>query len=282
MDRLKRPIARNDAGQSSLSRRRLLRALALGIAVGPALAVFVLVAVWPTLRIARHEAGPSPGAESVAGRARAEANTGSGDESPRRIRRDEAYWRSRLALAKSGTINLAVDLIDSTVTLDIHGVPVRECRIKEIRVSRALAFSRGRDDILDRLSSSLAIQREVATLPKEPIRVEIAPKDTTEALEAATRPLAPEKVDVYFTLFLDGNLALSVRQAEKPLTRMAIWRRAWLDVRENAHEAQSAVRSLIRSEFPQHAPRIEVTLPREDAKAIYRALGPHARIAIRL
>lgn len=281
MDLRNRLFTRQDTGDAARARRRFARALTAAVVLGPALVLLVLAVVWPAVRITRHHAdSPKAGSEAEAGRAKAGAP--SGDESLRRLHQDEAYWRARVDLAKNGAINLAVDLIDSTMTLDVYGVPIRECKIRKMRVSRALAFAKGRDDFRDRFSSPLAVRRDTATLPKEPIRVEVAPKDTTEAAEAAMRPLAPEKVDVYFTLVLDGDLALSVRQMEQPITKLAFWRKIGLSVRENTHHLALAVRSLIGGELPEHEPRIEITLSREDAKAIYRALGPKSRIALRL
>ncbi len=262
--------------------RKLLRATVVAVVVGPPVATFVLVAAIPAARLARQSTSASPAAVERQTKGRGESRASTRDNSLRLLGFDEAYWKSRLALAKQEPISLAVDLVDSTATLDIRGVPVRNCRIHRIEMSGAVPFLETTSDFRDRLSKPLAIAHETGTLPKEPIRVEMAPKDTIEAIKAAARPLAPEEVDVYFTLVLDGGLELAVRQLEKPSTPDGSRKKKWMDMKDNLDQARKAVRSLVRSELPQHEPRIEVTLAREDAKAIYRALGPKARVALRL
>lgn len=260
-------------------RRGVVGALLAFVVLAPPLAAFVFVAGLPAGRIARQNVGAAP---SAAERQADGRGTPARGESLQALRSDEAFWRSRLALVQQEKISLAVDLVDSVAVLDIRGVPARICKIHRIETSRALPVLKNTSEFRDRVSKPMVIRRDKSTIPKEPIRVEIAPKDTTEAAKAATRPLAPEEVDVYFTLFLDGGLAIAVRQLEKPSTRTGFWRKSWVDFGEHVDQAGNAVRSLIRSELPQHELRIEVTLARDDAKAVYRALGPEARLALRL
>jgi hypothetical protein len=253
--------------------RGVLWTLLAALVVGPAIAAFVFAVSVPASRIARG---------SAAAAASSTASEPSGSESLRRLRADEAFWKARVEFAKKEAISLAVDLVDSTATLDIRGVPVKTCKILRIEASNALKFFKTRSAFRERISKPLIIRREAATFPKEPIRVEIAPKDTTEAAKAATRPLAPEEVDAYFTLFFDGNLAIAVRQIEKPSTRSGSKQKTRMDREEKLDQAGRAVEALFRSELPQHQLRIELTLSRDDAKAIYRALGREARVALRL
>jgi hypothetical protein len=270
------------AGARSRIVRRILTAALIAVAIGPAIAAFVFVVAMPAVRTVRQSMTTSaPPAERLAGQP-GRSRVMTRDESPRLLAFDEAFWKSRLALAKEEPISLTVDLVDSTATLDIRGVPVRDCKIHRIEISRAIKLLEATSDLRDRLSKPLVIQREMATLPKEPIRVEIAPKDTIEANLAAARPLAPEHVDVYFTLWFDADLAIEVTQLEGPTTPHGLRKKIMMEMRDNLDQAKNAVRSLIHSELPEQELRIEVTLAREDAKAIYRALGSKSRVALRL
>jgi hypothetical protein len=264
---------RQDPGIGSRFLRGVLRTFLAVVILGPALVVFVFAAAKPASRIARENTHASSAAR---------AGSASGGETLRRLRVDASFWKARLDLSNKDAVSLAIDLIDSTATLDIRGVPVKTCKILEIDATNALRFLKKRDGFRERLSKPLIVRRETATLPKEPIRVEIAPKDTTEAAKAATRPLAPEEADVYVTMYFDHNLAIAMRQIEKPSTRSGSWRRRWMDTKDNLRQAGTALWDLVRSELPQHDLRIEVTFTRDDAKAIYRALGPEARVALRL
>jgi hypothetical protein len=73
-----------------------------------------------------------------------------------------------------------------------------------------------------------------------------------------------------------------VEQLEEPSTPDGRRNKRRMDMNEYLDQAKKAIRSLVRSELPKHELKIEVTLTREDAKAIYRALGPKARVALRL
>ncbi len=267
--------------RSGFVRWVLIVALA-GTAVLPAIAAFVLLVTLPAARIARSHGTDAKTAVGAADKgARAETGEIESATQLESLRLEEAFWNSRLSLAKQGTISLALDLVDSLASLDVRGVPVRNCRILEIKTSHALPHVMQHGDFQDLISKPLVIRRESATLPKEPIRVTFAPKDSIEAAKATAKPIEPERADVYVTMYFDGGLALSTRQFEKP-TSIGFRKSVKIRMKAGIEEARRALRSLAGKELPQHELRIEVTLSREDAKAIYRALGPNARVALRL
>ncbi len=279
---------RDDAGRKAARtgrRARILHvigAIALVcVAVIPAIAAFVLFVAQPAGRLSRkHETKPKAGVERPATESRDSAAREK-DEQLSSLRRDEAFWNARVELAKLEAIGLAVDLVDSVASLDIRGVPVRSCKIHRIQVSRAIRLMENRSDWRSRLSKPLVVQREEATIPKEPIRVTEAPKDTIEAMKIAAQPVPADTLDVFFTFYFDGNLALSVRQFEKP-SREGSKRASRLRLKEDYEQAKKAVLAVVHSKLPQHQMRIEVAVSQEDAKAIYRALGPKAKLALRL
>lgn len=256
--------------------------LLAAVVLGPAVASFLYAVALPASRITRQGDVAPASSAAQEGQGRTDTKVLPVSEPLRRLRSDESFWKARIDFAKKDAISLALDLVDSTATLDIRGVPVRVCRIEKIEKSSAFRFFKNKDGFRYRLSKPMIVRREAATLPKEPIRVEIAPKDTTEAAKAATRPLAPEEVDVYFTLYFDHDLAIAVRQIEKPSTRSGSREKRRMNWGDRFDQAERAIAALFRSEVPQHELRIEVTLTRDDAKAIYRALGREARVALRL
>lgn len=253
----------------------------VNVAVLPAIAAFVFFVALPAGRLSRgNQPQSQPPVERPTTAAR-DSTTRQRDEQISELRRDDAFWNARVELAKQETIGLAVDLVDSIASLDIRGVPVRNCKIRRIEISNAIRLRQDRGDFHGRISKPLVVRAEEATLPKEPIRVTEAPKDTIEAMKAAAKPLPSEEVDVFFTLYFDGNLALAVRQFEKPSSK-GFRRNSLLRLKENLKQAKKAVFAIVHSKVPQHEMRIEVAVSREDAKSIYRALGPKAGIALRL
>jgi hypothetical protein len=251
------------------------------LAVLPAVAAFVFLVALPAGRLTQQH---QPKSKSAAERPGTEARDPAArqkNEEVSSLQRDEAFWNARLVLAKQEAIGLAVDLVDSVATLDIRGVPVRNCKIRSIEVSHAIRLLEDQSAWRSRLSRPLIVQNEEATIPKEPIRVTEAPKDTIEAMKLAARPVPSDSLDVFFTLYFDGNFALTVRQFEKP-TSEGSKRHTLFRLEENTRQAKTAVMALVHSKAPQHQTRIEIAVSQEDAKAIYRALGPKAGLALRL
>jgi hypothetical protein len=269
---------------------RILLGIALAaIAIVPAAAAFAFLVVLPALRLAQEpvtkqkpaaaeSAEPAKKKESAAKPASSALKR---EDSLELLRHDEAYWTARLELAKQPKFALAVDLVDSIASLDVRGVPVRTCRILDIKTSNALPFMFQRPEFRERMAKPIQIKTETATILKEPIRVTFAPKDSIEAEAAAATPVEPDTGDVFFDLHFDDGLILAVSQSEE--TSSKGFRKDAVDVLQVGLErAKVAARSLFRKELPQHELRIEITMTREDAKALYRALAPHAKVALRL
>lgn len=197
-----------------------------------------------------------------------------------RLKTEEIYSQSRLQLARGDSINLLVNLVDSTVTLDIRGVPVRVCKIQRYEASRR--FSRLEKDALLRwLSQPFVLEKEMATIPRSPIVIKEAPKDTAEANEMAFRPIPPEKDDVYFALYFSQNLNVSFGQSASPSLRGRL-HRALYNARKNWHEIGWTIGELAQFQLPQYPFWIDIRISRDDAKAIYRALPRNAKLALYL
>jgi len=193
----------------------------------------------------------------------------------------QAFSLTRLELAKKDSIGLVIDLLDSTANLEVKGVPMRRCKILRYRHSGLARRLRRQGRLHQWLAAPFILQKELATLPKAPIRIKEAPKDTIEAAESKGEDLPIEQSDAEFTLQFDRNLTLSVEQAQPPELAGRM-REFWYDLRRYFDEARDAVIALVQLQLPQHRLWIEIELSREDAKAIYRALPARAALALRL
>ncbi|MEK7729870.1 MAG: hypothetical protein AAB354_15790 [candidate division KSB1 bacterium] len=190
-----------------------------------------------------------------------------------------AYLLSRWELSKGDSISLSLNLRDSLASLEMKGTPIRQCRLLRFEVSRALKRLQAKGRLHEWSATPFKLQSDLATLPKAPVRVVTAPKDTLEAQARAKEEIPIEKSEVHFTLEFDRNLTLAITQAQD-LTfegRLKKWsyelKRSWAEVKE-------AVSALQRGELPQHRMLIELELTQEDAKAIYRALPRQAGLAL--
>jgi hypothetical protein len=194
---------------------------------------------------------------------------------------DQAFWQARLQLAKGDSISLAVDLIDSVASLEAKGVVMRRCEILRYRSSGLTRRWRSQGRLHQWLASPFMLEKELATLPKAPIRIKEAPRDTIEASESKGEDLPIEQRDAEFTLHFDRNLSLFVEQAQAPSFRGRL-REFWYNVHRTFGAAEDALVDLLLFRPPQHRIWIEIELSREDAKAIYRALPHRAGLALRL
>lgn len=269
-----------------LRQNRRARIIFLTLCVAPAFLIFLLVVVLPvTVNPFAESAGENfrddaePSSDSTA----AEISPGRREllEKIVALEIEEAFWQARQRLAKSDSINLSVDLADSVVRLEVKGVPVRICKIHRYNCSDAVNHLRGRGRLAHWLSAPFILQKELATLPKAPIKIKEAPKDTIEASESTGEELPVEQRDVHFTLHFDRNLTIVVAQIQTPSFRGWL-RKIFYGLRRSAGTAGEALFALARLKLPQHRIEIELELTREDAKAIYRALPPNSGLALRL
>lgn len=252
----------------------------------PLLLVFVLTVLLPVVANPFEEPAeeePKEGAEPLADSALAEISTARRELAERMatLEIDQAFWEARIQLGKGDSISLSVDLMDSVASLEVKGVPMRQCKILRYRGSGVIKRLRAQGRLQPWLSPPFFLEKELATLPKAPIRIKEAPKDTIEASESKGQDLPIEHRDAEFTLHFDRSLTLVVEQAQPPSFKGRL-RKIWYDWRRIFGDAGGALVALLHLRLPQHRIWIEIELSREDAKAIYRALPNRAGLALRL
>ncbi|MCR4438987.1 MAG: hypothetical protein QHJ34_14280 [bacterium] len=191
-----------------------------------------------------------------------------------------AFFKNRLTIAKTDSIALSIDLVDSLVTLDIRGVPVRECKIQRYSASGALHRARRSPRLGEWLNRPFVLRKEWGTIAKAPIKKVDAPKDTVEAERLANMTPPPDSGDVAFVLEFTRHLTIKVSQAEGFSGKGRLQKFAVLA----QHRLASLVEGFadfrrLRQPVPPLIARIE--LSRADAKAVYRALPRHALLAFR-
>ena len=212
------------------------------------------------------EAAPAPRPEGPAG-------------VPRGLLIHQAALETRLAMASGDSVNLFVDLVDSVVTLEIRGVVVRRAPILDARESAGLRHLPGAA-LQEWLGRPFTLTAALGTTARIPITVRKAPRDTVEAARMATEPIVAPRNDMYVLLAFDRNLSIVIRQAETP--SWAGWLAARIfDLRVLARDMGEATAALAELRSPDAAYRVHLTLSRDDARAIYRALPDRALAGIR-
>lgn len=194
---------------------------------------------------------------------------------------EEMFLQSQLQLAKNDSVTLSIDLVDSAATLHIRGVPVRKCKIHNFNVSRAYKPLLGQSLLIQWLSSPFTAQKYWGTLPKSPIKIKKAPKDTTEANKLNDDFTTVEKGDVYYTIAFDRSLVIKIEQAQSP-SFFGILRKGHYEWTLKMHSLAGVLNSLVHFRFPKHPLWIRLVLSKEDAKAIFRAIPKNTALALRM
>ena len=100
--------------------------------------------------------------------------------------KDKNFYQARVAMAQTDSVYLTITLPDSLINLEISGVVVHSSRMTSISTSKML--KKGNDFVISSLlGSPMRIVKDFATIPKEPIMVKIAPKDTSSTNPMSAR-----------------------------------------------------------------------------------------------
>jgi hypothetical protein len=196
------------------------------------------------------------------------------------IEKEKVFQQNRLALASQDSIYLLVNLIDSTMNLEIKGVTVRTNKILDLEVSNRFRLI-SHENILPWLQKPFTLERALATIPKSPIIVKQAPKDTIEAAKMSTTPEPAKPNAVFFTFYFDRNLVIEVEQVNPPdeenLDDIKAYRR------QKRNEARRSIWQSLNSARRADQPMsIKLIVSEEDAKAIYRAVPMKTHLILKI
>jgi hypothetical protein len=197
----------------------------------------------------------------------------------RELSLQERYISSLIDIARSDSVNMSLNLRDSTLTLLIKGVPARPCKILKLDISSGIKHLKKMGLYTSWAGMSFTLQKEWSTIEKSPIKVKEAPKDTIEALKYMEEPALPPLQDVHVTLRFDRHLVLNISQVQQttwknyPKRLQYEWDQLKIYLKDAYHQLR----------FRQQAPtelRINLEISREDALAVYRAIPGKTELAL--
>lgn len=193
---------------------------------------------------------------------------------------ERSFKESLLELGEKDSIQMAVNLTDSTVCLYINGVKIHQTPITYF----------DEDKLLKKLSNSayikifskpLEINQTYATIVKEPIVIRQAPKDTAEANLNAWKPDTLVQNPAYILFDLDLGIRLIFEQEitssfGERWSKFGFYRKLWTaNLREIFYH-------LLHFTQPDYKAAITIKMPADDLRAIYRALPQRAYVVIYL
>lgn len=193
---------------------------------------------------------------------------------------ERAYQQARLNLAEKDSVYMVLDVPNKSLILEIKGVTVKKTDIIDLEVSNRFALIT-HENLLPWISEPFNLERDISTIPKDPIVVKQAPKDTIEAAKMSNKPAPPDSTNVFFTLYFDRNLVVEVEQAE-PLEKGATEKvETYLKLKRK--ESTRSVFELLRNPQQQDQPMlIKLVISDSEARAVYRALQLKSKMILKL
>ena len=190
---------------------------------------------------------------------------------------DRSLLSARIAMAGSDSNYLTVSLLDSTANIEISGVVVHESRISSIQLSRILKKS-DQNIIQIMLASAFRIVKDYSTIQKEPVMIKIAPKDTSE-YKPDVIPDTSITEPVYYFFELNNGIRLYICQEEDESFADKLARFNF-NITDRFRNTWMSLKKVMVFKVPEYHPFIKISLPRSDAKIIYRAIPQNGQIGI--
>jgi hypothetical protein len=282
----------SSAIQETRRRDRKTRVIFVAALLVPSIAIFTLTVLLPLAEDPLADYFPEPTANNPVPLAANQTVSGIGgpasnghqteDIAPRvhALMIEQAFIKSRETLAAGDSLALSIDLVDSVASIELAGVQVRRCKIESIKMTGKMQRLRQHRAAPKWLSNPFELNDATASIPKIPLRVIEAPRDTAEAKARNDEVIAVEKGDVYFTLYFDKYLSLTISQSQQTSargwpSRINYWlKRGWASARKD-------LKTLAQLKLPTSRLHVRIEMSREDATAIYRALPANAQMALR-
>jgi len=197
----------------------------------------------------------------------------------REVYLQDRYINSMIDMARSDSVNLSLNLRDSTLDMMIKGVVARSCKIKKMNISSGITHLKKMGLYTSWAGTPFTLQQEWSTIEKAPIKVKEAPKDTIEALKYMEEPAPPPLQDVHVTLKFDRHLILDISQVQQttlknyPQRMRYEWDQLLIYLKETWHQLRTR-----KNAPPEMLIKLEIS--REDALAFYRAIPRNTALAI--
>jgi hypothetical protein len=193
---------------------------------------------------------------------------------------ERAFEKNRLSLAEKDSIYMVIDLPDSAIILEIKGVTVKKTKIMDMKVSNRFAII-PHENLLPWISEPFTLKHDLSTIPKSPIVVKQAPKDTIEAAKTSSMPRLPDSTGVFYTFYFDRNLLIEIEQSNPPEADVMDRVKAYRDIKKEESK-QSVIQMLKKPEQTDQPMRIKLVLTDVDARAIFRAVPTNTKLILKL
>jgi len=192
----------------------------------------------------------------------------------------KAFKEALLTLSENDSIQLIINLSDSTVNLSIKGVVIHQTKIKEFKKDRFLQDLPFIQEI-NLLSKPIPVISLYATIVKEPIVIRQAPKDTLEAALNAWEPDTLIQNPAFICFSIQHNFRVILEQDE-----IVGLNDKWKKFEFYKHllygKLQESLGNFIFFRKQEYQPTLCINMPVNDLRAVYRALPHNTYMVIKL
>ena len=193
--------------------------------------------------------------------------------------REKTYKKALVKISDNDSICLQINLHDSLASLSINGVIIDRANITGMKIDHLL---QGLPNLtyMKLFSEPSRVNKNNATIKKEPIVVHKAPKDTVEALNQIFQPDTLIQDPVFVEMKLDHKIEIIFEQDSTPSFKEKkdhILFRSKILLRE----LTGNIADFIRFKKPEYIFKIVIRLPAADLSEIYRALPDKGLVVIR-
>lgn len=180
------------------------------------------------------------------------------------------------------SIGVIINLRDSLLILMCHGVVLRNCPIAGYATSASWKALCAGGRIHSYVAIPFTLATESATIPKIPITVKNAPRDTIAAAKENVHDTCslPKRGDIAITMHFNNALTLNFFQSEDYSTKATLISLPHFILSGIMDEIRRHVENTIHGKLSGMAIVVSVELSHDDAGILYRAFPRNGKLAL--
>lgn len=194
------------------------------------------------------------------------------------LQRQIAYKKALLALPKKDSINLVLNVPDSTLGLFINGLSIYRVKLTDMDLD-PLLNRLDEEEYWNQFSKPLLVDTSRASIVKEPIIEKTAPKTQEEFLASVSQPDSVVYEPTFIQLTLANGIELFINQDDETGRLDRKVKRQFY-----APEKWGKIKSLFTSVFTfktmEYSPIIRLEASNAELTSIYRALPEQPKVVI--
>lgn len=198
-----------------------------------------------------------------------------------KLEKERDFENNRLSLANQDSIYLVINVPERSIAIEIKGVQVHTATILRTEADQKIALI-SHEHLSPWLSEPFVLKKYLATIPKIPIVIKEAPKDTIEAQKLSSKPLPPDSTIVLTSLYFDRNLVIEINQDGMPVEREFATVNAYKAKKSEYLPEPTNIAKLLNPGASDQPLTIKLIVSASDARSIYRAIPSHTSLVLKL